>query len=66
MSKQEFFSINEVKERLGISRMTVYRLRDSGKLHFHKFGRVYRCSEADLQAYINNSTSTKQPGEETA
>ncbi len=53
MEKKDFYSINEVAKKLGISRMTVYRLRDSGKLKFHKIGRVYRCSHADLEEYIS-------------
>jgi excisionase family DNA binding protein len=49
-------TVNQVSQRLAISRSLVYREIRSGRLRAHRFGdRCYRVAEADLAAYIENN-----------
>jgi excisionase family DNA binding protein len=50
------FTIDQVCERLGISRSLCYREIRSGNLRAHRFGRrTFRISEEDLADYIARS-----------
>lgn len=42
----------EVAKRLGVHRMTVYRLIHAGTLPAIQVGRSYRISEEDFNAYV--------------
>ncbi len=44
----------ELAERLGISRMSVYRLWNSGKIQYKKDGRGRFSTEADVMAYVEH------------
>lgn len=53
MSFPTFLSVAEVAEVLCVSRMTVYRLVESGDLPALKInGRTHRIRQVDLDAYI--------------
>ena len=45
----------EVAEKLNLSEKTIRNLIDSGELEAHKFGRVYRISEEQLENFIEKS-----------
>ena len=41
-------------KRLGVTSRTLYRFIDEGQLPAHKFGRVIRLKQADVDAYIES------------
>lgn len=47
-----YLTLNEVAERLKLSRITVYRYVKAGTLPAYKFGRAYRLSERELIQFI--------------
>ncbi|PIR53194.1 DNA-binding protein [Candidatus Peregrinibacteria bacterium CG10_big_fil_rev_8_21_14_0_10_49_10] len=47
-----FHSLSAVAERLGLSRMTVYRYVIAKKLPAYKFGHHYRVKQEDLDAFV--------------
>ncbi|MBQ2211844.1 MAG: helix-turn-helix domain-containing protein [Ruminococcus sp.] len=49
--EQEYFSIKQVCARLGVSRMTLRRWIDSGKLPAYKLGRLVRIKREDLEDF---------------
>ena len=51
--EREFFSLNDVADKLGMSRMTIYRYVVSKKLPAYKFGRDYRVQKDDLEKFIS-------------
>jgi excisionase family DNA binding protein len=57
----------EAAEVLGLSTVTVDRLRNSGSLGFRKFGGLIRFTEQDIQEFIEQSSvkpeSSRQPAE---
>ncbi|MAE68339.1 DNA-binding protein [bacterium] len=49
---QEFYSLQEIAEKLNLSRMTVYRYVRSKKLPAYQFGRHYRIRKSDLETFL--------------
>jgi excisionase family DNA binding protein len=50
-----YLTVEEVADQFRVSRMTVYRMAKSGELPAVRFGRSYRISEQELNAYIARS-----------
>lgn len=48
----EYLTVEEVAERLRVSRMTIYRLCNAGDLPCQRVGRSFRVRPADLEAYL--------------
>jgi len=53
-------STRDAARKLGITTRTLYRLIDDGQVPAHKFGRVIRLKDADIDAFI--ASSKIQPG----
>lgn len=51
----DFLTVPEVAEKLKLSRMSVYRLISKGELPYHEFGKAFRISRAELDAYVKRS-----------
>lgn len=49
------FTTSEVAEKLNLSEKTIRNLIESGELEAHKFGRVFRISEEQLDNFIEKS-----------
>lgn len=58
MTKQEFYLVGELAERLRVSKMTIYRYLKDGKLTAHKIGKEYRIKKSEFESFLNQ-TSTK-------
>jgi excisionase family DNA binding protein len=52
--EERLFSIEEVAERLGMSRYTIAEWLRSGRLKGRRIGRFWRVKENDLEAFIDN------------
>lgn len=53
--KGGWLSTTEVRDQLGITLRTLYRLIDEGQIPAYKIGRVIRMKEADVEAFLNRS-----------
>ena len=51
-----FLTCVQVAERLNVSKMTIYRMAETGTLRSYRFGRSYRFAPADVEAYISGAT----------
>jgi excisionase family DNA binding protein len=47
------FTVSEVASMMRVSKMTVYRLVQSGAIHGIRFGRSYRVPEDAVQQYLD-------------
>jgi excisionase family DNA binding protein len=52
--EEHLFSVEEVAERLGMSRYTIAEWLRSGRLTGRRIGRFWRVRESDLEAFIAN------------
>jgi excisionase family DNA binding protein len=49
---QEFYTVNELSEKLKYSRSTIYRWVEEGSISCHYFGRQVRFTEQDVADII--------------
>ena len=50
--EKEFFTISEIMKILQLSRMTIYRYINNGKLQAYKFWKDYRVKNEDFEKFI--------------
>ena len=62
MSSEEYKSLEEVAEMLGVTYQLIYRLVRSGELPAVRLGRLYRVSRADLNHYLERSKRSTSGG----
>lgn len=58
MSNKEFYTAQELADKLRVNIMTVYRYIKARKLKAHKIGKEFRIDRADFEAFLKR-TSTK-------
>ena len=51
-STENLLTVAEIAARMRVSKMTVYRLVQSGAIHGIRFGRSYRVTETAVQQYL--------------
>jgi excisionase family DNA binding protein len=54
-----YISVNEVAERLGVSKMTAYRLIDSRVITYVRVGRQYRIPVREFERYLDEHTEER-------
>jgi excisionase family DNA binding protein len=59
----EYYSTQEVADRLGVSVFTIRRYIRSGKLRCVRLEGVYRVSREDLQAFLREREIGREPDE---
>lgn len=52
---EKLYTVAQVSEHLQMSRMSVYRLMDSGEIKSLKIGRARRVADSALQDFIDRS-----------
>ncbi|MBG6226509.1 excisionase family DNA binding protein [Arthrobacter sp. CAN_A2] len=52
---ENLLTVAEIAAQMRVSKMTVYRLVQSGAMNGIRFGRSYRVSEAALQQYLDSA-----------
>lgn len=56
--EQEFYTAQEMADRLRINVMTIYRYIKAGKIKAYKLGKDFRIEEKEFKRFLN-SMSTK-------
>ena len=62
MANEEYKSLEEVAEMLGVTYQLIYRLVRSGELPAVRLGKLYRVSSRDLDAYLERSKGAASGG----
>lgn len=52
MSEKEFYTAQELADKLEVNVMTIYRYIKSGKLSAYKIGKEYRVSEKEFNDFL--------------
>jgi len=58
-----YLSVADVAKHIGVSKMTVYRLAESGDIPSLRFGRSIRIDAEGLKEYIATNTTTSEEAE---
>ncbi len=59
---KEFYSLEEVADKLGVTYQLIYKLVRTGDLPAIRLGKLYRVSADDLAAYLERSKSAAAGG----
>ena len=62
MANEEYKSLEEVADMLGVTYQLIYRLVRSGELPAVRLGKLYRVSSRDLDAYLERSKNAAGGG----
>lgn len=55
MNKQEFYTAQELAEKLRVNIMTIYRYIKAGKLKAYKIGKDFRIEEKEFAKLLNDA-----------
>lgn len=55
MDKQEFYTAQELADKLRVNIMTIYRYIKSGKLPAYKIGKEFRIEEKVFTTFLNDA-----------
>jgi len=55
MSNPEFYTAQELAEKLKLNVMTIYRYIKAGKLAAHKIGKEFRIQAEDYERFLKKS-----------
>lgn len=58
-----YLSVADVAKHIGVSKMTVYRLAESGDIPSLRFGRSIRIDAEGLEQYISANTTMSEEAE---
>lgn len=62
MMNEEYKSLEEVADMLGVTYQLIYRLVRSGELPAVRLGKLYRVASSDLDAYLERSKGAAAGG----
>jgi putative resolvase len=54
-SSPDFYLVDELAEKLRVTRMTIYRYIKAGKLRAHKIGKEFRIAKAEFDRMLESS-----------
>jgi len=57
MKDKHFYLVEELAERLRVSKMTIYRYLKDGKLQAHKIGKEYRIKKSEFESFLNQTSN---------
>ena len=58
MTEKEFYTAEELADKLRVNIMTIYRYIKAGKLKAHKLGKEFRITKEEFERFLRK-TSTK-------
>lgn len=59
MDKKEFYLVEELADRLRVSKMTIYRYIKAGKLSAHKIGKEFRIAKQEFNNFLTRVKTSK-------
>ncbi len=54
MTNSEFYTAQELADKLEVNIMTIYRYIEAGKLKAYKFGKEFRIEAKDFENFLKN------------
>jgi len=58
MTNKDFYTAQDLADKLGVNIMTIYRYIKAGKLKAYKIGKEFRIDEVEFSRFLN-SVKTK-------
>lgn len=57
--EKEFYTAQELADKLGVNVMTIYRYIKAGKLNAYKIGKEFRIEKKEFEKFLENSQIKK-------
>jgi putative molybdopterin biosynthesis protein len=57
MSGKEFYTAQDLAEKLSVNIMTIYRYIKAGKLKAYKIGKEFRIDKAEFDAFLKRAST---------
>jgi len=54
MNEKEFYTAQELADKLRVNIMTIYRYIDKGKIDAYKFGKEFRISKDTFNSFLSD------------
>ncbi len=55
MEQKEFYTAQELADKLRVNIMTIYRYIDAGKLKAYKLGKEFRIDKKEFENFLNKA-----------
>ena len=55
MKSKDFYTAQEIADKLSFNVMTIYRYIKSGKLKAYKFGKEFRIDKKEYESFLKNA-----------
>ena len=59
MEQKEFYTAQELAEKLRVNIMTIYRYIKAGKLKAYKFGKEFRIDKKEFNKFLDKAKTKK-------
>jgi excisionase family DNA binding protein len=59
MTNREFYTAQELADKLEVNIMTIYRYIKAGKLKAYKFGKEFRIDTKEFESFLNKHKTQK-------
>ena len=59
MSDKEFYTAQELADKLQLNIMTIYRYIKAGRIKAFKFGKEFRIESAEFDSFLNKHRTNK-------
>lgn len=59
MDKKEFYTAEDLADKIGVNIMTIYRYIKAGKLKAFKFGKEFRIEAKEFENFLNKHKTQK-------
>lgn len=56
-NEQEFYTAEELAEKLRVNVMTIYRYIKAGKIKAYKFGKEFRVEKSEFESFLKKSST---------
>ncbi len=59
MDKKEFYTAEDLADKIGVNIMTIYRYIKAGRLKAFKFGKEFRIEAKEFENFLNKHKTQK-------
>ena len=59
MKEKEFYTTQELADKLGVNIMTIYRYIKAGRIKAFKFGKEFRIESVEFESFLNKHRTNK-------
>lgn len=63
MESERWLSVDEIAEHLGISRESIYRWLEKGKIPAHRLGKLWKFKASEIDEWVRSGTSNERQRE---